>query len=43
MCCLVLKDDATAYLWLFACKKADAATTVQALMQWFADFGVALV
>jgi RNase H-like domain found in reverse transcriptase len=30
--CLIFKDDATAYVWLFACKKADAATTVQALM-----------
>jgi hypothetical protein len=28
---------------LFACKRADAATTVQTLMQWFAAFDVALV
>jgi hypothetical protein len=40
---LILKDDAASYIWLIACKRADAETPVRALMQWFAAFGISLV
>jgi hypothetical protein len=37
---LLLKDDLSGYLWLVPCHTADAAATVDALMRWFAVFGV---
>jgi Integrase zinc binding domain/Integrase core domain len=40
---LLLKDDLSGYLWLVPCRKADAAATVNALMRWFAVFGVVLL
>jgi hypothetical protein len=40
---LLLKDDLSEYLWLVPCRTADAAATVDALMRWFAVFGVVLL
>jgi hypothetical protein len=40
---LLLKDDLGGYLWLVPCRTADAAATVDALMRWFAVFGVLLL
>jgi hypothetical protein len=37
---LLLKDDLSSYLWLVPAKSADAKTTVDALVEWFAAFGV---
>lgn len=37
---LILKDDASSFIWLEACKVADAETTVRVLMKWFSLFGV---
>jgi Integrase core domain len=39
----LLKDDMSGYLWLVPCRTADAADTVDALMQWFAVFSVVLL
>jgi Integrase core domain/Integrase zinc binding domain len=40
---LLLMDDLSGYLWLVPCRTADAADTVDALMRWFAVFGVVLL
>jgi hypothetical protein len=40
---LLLKGDLSGYLWLVPCRTADAAATVDALMRWFAVFGVVLL
>jgi hypothetical protein len=40
---LLLKDDLSGYLWLVPCRTDDAAATVDALMRWFAVFGVLLL
>jgi Integrase core domain/Integrase zinc binding domain len=40
---LLLKDDLSGYLWLVPCRTADAAATVDALIRWFAVFGVVLL
>jgi hypothetical protein len=40
---LLLKDDQSGYLSLVPCRTADAAATVDALMRWFAVFGVVLL
>jgi hypothetical protein len=40
---LLLKDDLSGYLWLVPCRTADVAATVDALMRWFAVFGVVLL
>jgi transposase InsO family protein len=40
---LLLKDDLSRYLWLVLCRTADAAANVDALMRWFAVFGVVLL
>jgi hypothetical protein len=40
---LLLTDDLSGYLWLVMCRTADAAATVDALMRWFAVFGVVLL
>jgi hypothetical protein len=40
---LILKDDLSGYLWLVQCHTADDAATVDALMRWFAVFGVVLL
>jgi Integrase zinc binding domain len=40
---LLLKDDLSGYLWLLPFRTADAAATVDALMRWFAMFGVVLI
>ncbi|KAK1929994.1 Transposon Tf2-8 polyprotein [Phytophthora citrophthora] len=37
---LVVKDDASKFVWLVTCKAADADTTFSTLMDWFASFGV---
>jgi Integrase zinc binding domain/Integrase core domain len=37
---LLLKDDLSGYLWLWPCRKADSATTVEALVTWFTTFGI---
>ncbi|OWZ02136.1 LOW QUALITY PROTEIN: hypothetical protein PHMEG_00026351, partial [Phytophthora megakarya] len=37
---LVIKDDASKYVWLLACASADAETTFESLLDWFAAFGV---
>jgi transposase InsO family protein len=40
---LLLKDDLSGYLWLVPCRTADSAATFDALMRWFAVFGVVLL
>jgi IS30 family transposase len=40
---LLLKDDLSGYQWLVPCRAADAAATVDALMRWFAVFGIVLL
>jgi transposase InsO family protein len=40
---LLIMDDLSGYLWLVPCHTADAAATVDALMRWFAVFGVVLL
>jgi hypothetical protein len=40
---LLLKDDLSGYLRLVPCRTADSAATVDALMRWFAVFGVVLL
>jgi Integrase core domain len=40
---LLLKDQFSGYLWLVPCRTADAAATVDAMMRWFAVFGVVLL
>lgn len=39
-CILVIKDDASKYVWLFAVSAATAETTYACLMEWFAAFGI---
>jgi transposase InsO family protein len=39
---LVIKDDCTKYVMLFARASADAKTTKECLLQWMATFGVCL-
>jgi Integrase core domain/Integrase zinc binding domain len=40
---LLLKDDLSGYLCLVPCRTADAAATFDALMRWFAVFGVVML
>jgi hypothetical protein len=40
---ILLKDGLSEYLWLVPCCAADAAATVDALVCWFAVFGVVLL
>jgi hypothetical protein len=40
---LLLKDDLSRHQWLVPCRTAHAAATVDALMRWFAVFGVVLL
>jgi Integrase core domain len=40
---LLLKDDLSGYLWLVPCRTADAASTIDTLMRWFAVVGVVLL
>jgi hypothetical protein len=40
---LLFEIDLSGYLWLVPCRTADAAATVDALMRWFAVFGVVLL
>jgi hypothetical protein len=40
---ILLKDDLSGYLWLVSCRTADATATFDALMRWFAVFGVVLL
>jgi hypothetical protein len=40
---LLLKDDLSGYQWLVLCRTANAAATVDALIQWFAMIGVVLL
>jgi len=35
---LILKDDLSSYVWLYACEAADAETTANSLIDWFAAF-----
>jgi hypothetical protein len=37
---LLFKDDLSSYLWLVPAKSADEKRTVDALVEWFAAFGV---
>ena len=37
---LILKDDFSGYVWLRPTRESDASTTAQALLDWFASFGV---
>jgi hypothetical protein len=37
---LLFKNDFSGYLWLVPCRTIDATATVDALMRWFAVFGV---
>ena len=39
---LIIKDDLSSFLRLVPTKLADALTTADALISWFADFGIAL-
>ncbi len=38
---LILKDDLSGYVWLVATADADAESVAEALLKWFAAFGVA--
>ena len=38
-CILVIKDDFSGYVWLIPTTEADAKTTADALLSWFASFG----
>ena len=40
---LVLKDDASKYVWLRAADVADSSTVIDVLLEWFAAFGVSYV
>ena len=40
--CLVVKDDASSFVWLEPCAAADSQHVVEVLLRWFASFGVAL-
>jgi Integrase zinc binding domain len=40
---LLHKDDLSGYLWPVPCRTAHAAASVDALMRWFAVFGVVLL
>jgi hypothetical protein len=37
---LVIKDDASKFVWLLPCEAADAETTFVCLLDWFPTFGV---
>jgi hypothetical protein len=37
---LVLKDDASKFLWMLPAKAADSGFVADSLLQWFASFGV---
>jgi len=39
---LIIKDDASSFVWLEPCAAPDAENTVDALQRWFASFGVVL-
>ena len=39
---LIIKDDASSFVWLEPCTAADADTTVETLLKWFCTFGVVL-
>jgi Integrase core domain/Integrase zinc binding domain len=39
---LLIKDDLSGYVWLIPSQAADAATVVDALLSWFAAFGVSM-
>jgi hypothetical protein len=39
----LIKNYLRGYLWLVPCRTADSAATVDALMRWFAVFGVMLL
>ncbi len=39
---LILKDDASSFIWLECCEAADADSTLEGLKRWFASFGMAL-
>ncbi len=39
---LILKDDASSFIWLEPCLTADAQTTVDVLTRWFSSIGVVL-
>jgi hypothetical protein len=40
---LLIKYYLSGYLWLVPCVSADTVSTVDALMMWFAAFGVAML
>ena len=37
---LIIKDDLSGYIWLRPCAEANAETTSEHLIDWFASFGV---
>lgn len=37
---LIIKDDASSFVWLLPCEHADAETTASSLLSWFSSFGV---
>lgn len=40
---LILKDDFSGYTWLVPTSETDAETAANALLQWFASFGIARI
>ena len=40
--CLIIKDDASSFVWLEPCVTADAEAVVDVLIRWVASFGVVL-
>jgi hypothetical protein len=39
-CVLVIKDDASKFVWLLTCDATNAETTYAHLVDWFATVGV---
>ena len=37
--CLILKDDLSSYVWLFACTAATADNAAESILSWVASFG----
>ena len=37
---IILKNDFSSFVWLFPSEDADAASTIDVLMEWFSSFGV---
>ena len=37
--CLILKDDFSSYVWLFACSAATSEVAAESILSWVASFG----